>query len=78
MIPICSFLESAFFFFVYYINDELPTRSSQNNFLVILAVIWVIRIMNDEWTAEAIWILTTRVRMIPVSARLVDLQKKKN
>lgn len=51
----------------------IPVRQSQNELFIILVLVWRVRILDDQCTTKAIWILARIMRMIPVGSRLVDL-----
>lgn len=51
----------------------VPIGQGDDDFLIILVLVRVVRIMNNEGTAQAIRILALRVRVVPVCSRLSDL-----
>lgn len=54
----------------------VPIRKCKYELLVILILVRVVRVMNDQWATETIGILASDMRVIPVCARLVDLQRE--
>ena len=53
----------------------IPVREGQNKLLVKHVGIWILWVVDDERTAEAVWVLPIDVRMVPVRAWLIDLAR---
>lgn len=51
----------------------IPIRYVKNELVVNLLCIWVLRIGDQKWAAEAIRILAPVVGVIPVGTRLLNL-----
>lgn len=51
----------------------VPVRQSECHLLVILSQVRVLWVRDDELLSQAIGILPSRVRMVPICARLINL-----
>lgn len=52
----------------------IPVGKGQHDFLVIHFAEWRVWIMDDESTAQSIWVLALQVRVIPVRSSLINLK----
>lgn len=52
----------------------IPVCKRENQLLIVLSLVRRLRIVNDQRSPKAIWILASIVRMVPISSRLVDLK----
>jgi hypothetical protein len=54
----------------------VPVGEGENDLLVVLAPVWRIRVLDDERAAQTIRILALDVGMVPISARLLNLEAR--
>lgn len=48
----------------------IPICKSENDFLIVLALVRRVRVRDDERATKTIWVLSLDVGVIPVSSRL--------
>ena len=51
----------------------VPVGQCQRYLFVELSVVGIVRVVDDVLSTEAVWVLATAMRVIPVRARLIDL-----
>ena len=51
----------------------VPVRECKNDLIVVVTFERRIGIIDDQRATKAVWVLGSRVRMIPVSTRLINL-----
>lgn len=53
----------------------IPVRDCEDDLFVILAQERRFRVVDYQWSSQPVWVLPSCVRVVPVGARLVDLQE---
>jgi len=52
----------------------VPVRERKDDFFVVKVLVRVLWVMNNERSAEAIWVLSSNMGMVPISSGLINLK----